>query len=43
MEDDSAEGKEIPLMRDFVSVLETMDGAKGLVERLDKYINGIFA
>ena len=28
MEDDSAEGKEIPLMKDFVSVLETMDGAK---------------
>jgi hypothetical protein len=43
MEDDSVEGKEIPLMRDFVSVLETMDGARGLVERLDKYINGIFA
>jgi conjugal transfer ATP-binding protein TraC len=43
MEDDSAEGKEIPLMKDFVSVLETMDGAKWLVERLDKYINGIFA
>jgi conjugal transfer ATP-binding protein TraC len=43
MEDDSAEGKDIPLMKDFVSVLETMDGARGLVERLDKYINGIFA
>lgn len=26
MEDDNAEGKEIPLMRDLVSVLETMDG-----------------
>jgi conjugal transfer ATP-binding protein TraC len=43
MEDDSAEGKEIPLMKDFVSVLETMDGAKWLVERLDKYVNGVFA
>jgi conjugal transfer ATP-binding protein TraC len=43
MEDDSAEGKEIPLMKDFVSVLDTMDGARGLVERLDKYVNGIFA
>jgi conjugal transfer ATP-binding protein TraC len=43
MEDDSAEGKEIPLMKDFVSVLETMDGAKGLVDRLDKYVNGVFA
>jgi hypothetical protein len=28
MEDDRADGKEIPLMKDFVSVLETMDGAK---------------
>jgi conjugal transfer ATP-binding protein TraC len=43
MEDDSTEGKETPLMKDFVSVLETMDGAKGLVERLDKYVNGVFA
>ena len=43
MEDDRTEGKEIPLMKDFVSVLETMDGAKGLVERLDKYVNGVFA
>ena len=43
MEDDSAEGKEIPLMKDFVSVLETMEGANGLVERLGKYVTGIFA
>ncbi len=43
MEDDRTDGKEIPLMKDFVSVLETMDGAKGLVERLDKYVNGVFA
>jgi conjugal transfer ATP-binding protein TraC len=43
MEDDSTENKEIPLMKDFVSVLETMDGAKWLVERLDKYVNGVFA
>ncbi|MBP6981694.1 DUF87 domain-containing protein [Candidatus Gracilibacteria bacterium] len=43
MEDDNAEGKEIPLMRDLVSVLETMDGGKGLCERLDKYVNGVFA
>lgn len=28
MEDDTAEGKEIPLMKDFVSVLDTMDGAR---------------
>lgn len=43
MEDDNAEGKEIPLMRDLVSVLETMDGWKWLCERLDKYVNGVFA
>jgi conjugal transfer ATP-binding protein TraC len=43
MEDDSAEGKEIPLMKDLLSVLETMDWARGLVERLDKYVTGIFA
>ena len=43
MEDDSSEGKEIPLMKDFVSVLETMEGARGLVERLGKYVTGIFA
>ncbi len=28
MEDDNVEGKEIPLMKDLHSVLETMDGAK---------------
>jgi len=30
-------------MRDFYSVLETMDGAKGVVERLEKYVTGIFS
>ena len=43
MEDDNIEGKEIPLMKDLLSVLETMDGARWLVERLDKYVNGIFS
>ncbi len=43
MEDDSIEGKEVPLMKDLYSVLETMDGARGLVDRLDKYVNGVFA
>ncbi len=43
MEDDTAEGKEIPLMKDFVSVLETMEWARGLVERLDKYVNWVFS
>lgn len=41
--DDSVEWKEIPLMKDFYSVLETMDGGKWLTERLDKYVNGVFS
>lgn len=28
LEDDNIEGKEIPLMRDLLSVLETMEGAR---------------
>ena len=43
LEDDNIEGKEIPLMRDLLSVLETMEGARGLTERLDKFVNGIFS
>ncbi len=43
MEDDSIEGKEIPLLKDLYSVLETMDGASGLVNRLEKYVSGVFA
>ena len=43
MEDDSIDGKEIPLLKDLHSVLETMDGASGLVSRLEKYIFGVFA
>ena len=43
MEDDTADGKEIPLLKDLYSVLETMDGANGLVDRLDKYVKGVFA
>ncbi len=43
MEDDNIEWKEIPLMKDLLSVLETMEGAKWLVDRLDKYVSGIFA
>ena len=43
MDDDSAEGKEIPLLKDLYSVLETMDGASGLVDRLDKYVKGVFS
>lgn len=43
MEDDSIEWKEIPLLKDLHSVLETMDGASGLVNRLEKYVFGVFA
>jgi len=41
--DDDITGKEVPVMRDLYSVLETMDGAKGLCERLEKYVTGIFS
>jgi conjugal transfer ATP-binding protein TraC len=41
--DDDVVGKEIPVMKDLYSVLETMDGAKSLVERLEKYVYGVFA
>ncbi len=43
MDDDSIDGKEIPLLKDLSSVLETMDGAVGLVNRLEKYVTGVFA
>jgi conjugal transfer ATP-binding protein TraC len=43
MEDDSIDGKEIPLLKDLSSVLDTMDGASGLVNRLEKYVTGVFA
>lgn len=39
MEDDSIDGKEITLLKDLYSVLETMDGASGLVNRLEKYVS----
>ncbi|MDD2565899.1 MAG: DUF87 domain-containing protein [Candidatus Gracilibacteria bacterium] len=42
-EDDDITGKEIPIMKDLYSVLETMDGGKGVTERLEKYVYGIFA
>jgi type IV secretory pathway VirB4 component len=41
-EDDNIIGKQIPVMRDLYSVLETMDGANSLVERMEKYVSGIF-
>jgi len=43
LEDDNVEWKEIPTMKDLYSVLETMDGAKDLTQRLEKYTNWIFS
>lgn len=42
-DDDSIIGKEIPVMKDLEDVLETMDGAKSLVTRIQKFTTGIFA
>lgn len=42
-DDDSIIGKEIPIMKDLEDVLETMDGAKSLVTRIQKFTTGIFA
>ena len=41
--DDNIVGKEIPVMRDLQSVLDTIEGSRSLVERLDKYVTGIFS
>ncbi|MGE4444118.1 MAG: VirB4-like conjugal transfer ATPase, CD1110 family [Candidatus Altimarinota bacterium] len=43
LEDDDITGKEIPTMKDLYSVLETMDGARDLTQRLEKYTTGIFS
>ena len=43
IEDDDIVGKEIPVMQDLQNVLDTMDGAKSLVIRMEKYTSGIFA
>lgn len=43
MSDDSVDGKEIPLMKDLYSVLETMEWGKPLTERMDKYVFGVFS
>ncbi|EKE27966.1 MAG: hypothetical protein ACD_3C00116G0003 [uncultured bacterium (gcode 4)] len=42
-EDDDIENKDIPVMKDLYSVLETMDWAKWITERLEKYVYWIFA
>lgn len=43
LEDDSAIGKEIPIMKDLQDVLETMEWGKGLVRRMEKYTTWIFS
>lgn len=43
LEDDNIVGKDIPTMKDLYSVLETMDGAKDLTQRLEKYTTWIFS
>lgn len=42
-EDDNIVGKELPIMSDLQSVLETMDGADELEKKLEKYTSWIFA
>ena len=42
-DDDDIVGKEIPIMRDLESVLETMDGADILQKKLEKFTTWIFA
>lgn len=41
-EDDDITGKEIPVMSDLLSVVETMEGAQGVAQRLEKYVSGVF-
>ncbi len=43
LEDDDISGKDIPTMKDLYSVLETMDGARELTQRLEKYTTWIFS
>lgn len=43
IEDDNIVWKEIPVMNDLQDVLDTMDGGKSLVVRMEKYTSWIFA
>lgn len=43
LDDDDIEWKEIPTMKDLYSVLETMDWARDLTQRLEKYTTWIFS
>jgi len=43
LDDDSIIWKQIPIMKDLEDVLDTMDGAKSLVTRMQKYTTWIFS
>ena len=43
LQDDSIDGKEVPIMKDLQDVLETMDSGGWLVRRMEKYTTGIFS
>ncbi len=43
LQNDNTQGKEIPIMSDLQDVLDTMDWAKSLVLKLEKYTNWIFS
>lgn len=43
LEDDDINGKEVPTMKGLYSVLETMDWARDLTQRLEKYTTWIFS
>jgi conjugal transfer ATP-binding protein TraC len=43
LEEDDAEGKEIPIMKDLQDVLETMEWGRILVQRMEKYTSWIFS
>lgn len=43
MQNDDVEGKEIPVMSDLQDVLDTMEWAKSLVLKLEKYTSWIFS
>lgn len=42
-EDDNTEGKDMPVMKDLYDVLETYDGSKDLLIRMEKFTTWIFS
>ncbi len=38
-DDDDVEGKEIPVMSDLLSVVQTMEGGNEIAQRLEKYVS----